>query len=62
MKFLENKVYEIARLDADVRDKDRKYKARFSHMTDNLAVFDKGSYKITEIKKNYRKTWKVRAI
>lgn len=62
MKFIEGKRYEITRLDIDVREKDRKYKAKFSHMTDNLAVFDKGNYKITEIKKNYRKTWKVRAI
>ena len=62
MKFKESQLYEITRLDVDVREKDRKYKAKFSHMTDNLAVFDKGSYKITEIKKNYRKTWKVRAI
>ena len=62
MKFIEGKRYEITRLDIDVREKDRKYKAKFSYMTDNLVVFDKGSYKITEIKKNYRKTWKVRAI
>lgn len=62
MEFKEGEKYEITRLDIDVREKDRKYKAKYSYMTDNLVVFDKGSYKITEIKKNYRKTWKVRAI
>ena len=31
-------------------------------MTDNLVVFDYGLYMISEIKKNYRKTWKVRMI
>lgn len=62
MEFKEGKKYEIPRLDIDVREKDRKYKAKFSHMTEHLVVFDKGSYKVSEIKKNYRKTWKVRIV
>lgn len=62
MEFKEGKKYEITRLDVDVRENDRKYKAKFDYMTDNLVVFDKGSYKVSEIKKNYRKTWKVRIV
>ena len=62
MKFKEGQLYRITKLDTDFRDKSRKYDARFSHMTDTLVVFDRGSYKISEMKKNYRKTWKVRAI
>lgn len=62
MEFIEAKKYEITRLDVDVREKDRKYKARFDYMTDNLIFFDKGLYKVSEIKSNYRKTWKVRAV
>lgn len=62
MKFKEGQLYEITRLDADIREDKQKYKARFSHMTDNLVVFDYGLYMISEIKKNYRKTWKVRSL
>ena len=62
MKFKENKVYEVTRLDSDKRDRTRKYKAKFDYMTDNLIFFDNGFYKIAEIKSNYRRTWKVRAL
>ena len=60
MKFKEGQMYEITRLDADIREDKRKYKARFDYMNDNLIFFDNGLYKISEIKSNYRKTWKVR--
>lgn len=60
MKFKEGKLYEITRLDVDMREDERKYKARFSHMTEYLVVFDKGAYKVSEVMMNYRKTWKVR--
>lgn len=62
MKFKEGQLYRITKLDLDMRDGGRKYDARFSHMTYTLVVFDKGSYKISEMKKNYKKTWKVRAV
>lgn len=62
MEFKEGKKYEITKLDVDIREKDRKYKARFDYMTDNLIFFDKGLYKVSEIKSNYRKTWKVRSV
>lgn len=62
MKFKEGRRYEITRLDVDVKEKGRKYKAKFDYMTDNLIFFDNGFYKISEIKNNYRKTWKVRAL
>ena len=59
MKFKEGKKYRIIKLAGDSRKADSKYDARFSHMTENLVVFDKGPYKVSEIKMNYRKTWKV---
>lgn len=62
MKFKEGQLYEVIKLDTDIRESKRKYKARFSHMTEYLVVFDKGAYKVSEIMMNYRKTWKVRAI
>ena len=62
MKFKEGQLYEITRLDVDIREDKQKYKARFSHMTEHLVVFDKGAYKVSEVKMNYRKTWKVRAL
>ena len=62
MKFKEGKRYEITRLDVDARKNGRKYKAKFDYMTDNLIFFDNGLYKIAEIKSNYRRTWKVRAV
>ena len=60
MKFKEGQLYEITRLDVDIRENKQKYKARFLYMTDNLIFFDNGLYKISETKSNYRKTWKVR--
>ena len=62
MKFKEGKKYRIIKLDEDTREKGSRYDARFSHMTEHLVVFDKGAYKVSEIKMNYRKTWKVRAL
>lgn len=62
MRFKEDKVYEVTRLDSDKRERNKKYKAKFDYMTDNLIFFDNGLYKISEIKSNYRKTWKVRAV
>ena len=62
MKFKEGKKYRITKIDWDARQRNNKYDAKFSHMTDNLIFFDNGFYKIAEIKKNYRKTWKVRPI
>ena len=62
MKFKEGRRYEITRLDIDARKNGRKYKAKFDYMTDNLIFFDNGLYKIAEIKNNYRRTWKVRAL
>ena len=62
MKFKEGRRYRIIKLDEDIRKVDRKYEAMFSHMTDNLVVFDKGPYKVCEIKTNYRRTWKARGL
>ena len=62
MKFKEGKKYRITRLDENQHERGRKYDAKFSHMTEHLVVFDKGAYKVSEIKMNYRKTWKVRAL
>lgn len=62
MKFKEGKLYEITRLDVDIRENKQKYKAKFDYMTENLIFFDNGLYKISEIKKNYKKTWKVRSL
>ena len=62
MKFKEGQLYEITRLDVDIRENKQKYKARFLYMTDNLIFFDNGLYKISEIRSNYRKTWKARIV
>ncbi len=62
MKFKKGRKYEITRLDVDASKKERKYKAKFDYMTDNLIFFDNGLYKIAEIKSNYRRTWKVRTV
>lgn len=62
MKFKEGQLYEITRLDVDIRENKQKYKARFLYMTDNLIFFDNGFYKIAEIRSNYRKTWKARIV
>ena len=62
MKFKEGKKYRITKIDWDARQRNNKYDAKFDYMTDNLIFFDNGLYKIAEIKKNYRKTWKVRII
>ena len=62
MKFKEGKKYRITKIDWDARQRNNKYDAKFDYMTEHLVVFDKGDYKVSEIKKNYRKTWKVRAV
>ena len=62
MKFKEGKKYRITKIDCDSRERNNKYDAKFSHMTEHLVVFDKGDYKVSEIKSNYRRTWKVRAL
>ena len=62
MKFKEGKKYRITKIDWDARERNNKYDAKFDYMTDNLIFFDNGFYKIAEIKKNYMKTWKVRAL
>ena len=62
MKFKEGKKYRITKIDWDARERNNKYDAKFSYMTDNLVVFDKGDYKVSEIKNNYRRTWKARAL
>ena len=62
MKFKEGKKYRITKIDWDARQRNNKYDAKFDYMTDNLIFFDNGFYKIAEIKNNYRRTWKARAI
>lgn len=62
MKFKEGKKYRITKIDWDSRERNNIYDAKFSHMTEHLVVFDKGDYKVSEIKSNYRRTWKVRAV
>lgn len=62
LSFRKGTRYEVTRLDSDKRDKNRKYKAKFAGITDNLVIFDKGPYKVCEKRKNYRKTWKVRML
>ena len=62
MKFKEDKKYRITKNDWDARQRNIVYDAKFSHMTEHLVVFDKGDYKVSEIKNNYRRTWKVRAV
>ena len=62
MKFKKGKKYRITKIDWDARQRNNKYDAKFDYMTDNLIFFDNGLYKIAEIKNNYRRTWKVRAI
>ena len=62
MKFKEGKKYRITKIDWDARERNNRYDAKFSHMTEYLVVFDKGDYKVSEIKNNYRRTWKARAL
>ena len=50
MKFKEGKKYRITKIDWDSRERNNKYDAKFSYMTDNLIFFDNGFYKIAEIK------------
>lgn len=56
------KRYKVLKKSFNYRVGDRDYKGRLVVLTDELAIFDRGYYRTTEMLKEYQKLWSVKKL